>query len=371
MKRISFAAALAMVACGGSNTSDFIDPNGGGGAGTGGGTDGVLVGGENIPRGTQSACVSSVASATLLPTNLVFMYDKSGSMGDTRTGFDPAKRWIPLGAGMKDFFSAPESKNLNASLQFFPMGGDLADVCAYPYATPRVPLASLADPSPFVNAIAAEAPNGGTPTTPALRGALTYAETVLASRSDEKVAIVLVTDGEPGFWNDAAKAVEPGCADNSVSGAGAVAAEAKAKGIPVYVIGVGPALGNLNAIAVQGGSGAAQMVDVTDPSRTKSLFLASLDTIRKQTATCTFAIPPAPAGQTLDYNAVNVVVTNSQGTERVLSYSATCSDPNGWRYDNADRPTRVELCEAVCSAQSVDSAKLQLAFGCKTQTSTR
>ena len=48
-------------------------------------------------------------------------FDKSGSMGDTATGFDPALKWTPVGTGMKEFFADPYSKTLRASLQFFPL----------------------------------------------------------------------------------------------------------------------------------------------------------------------------------------------------------------------------------------------------------
>jgi hypothetical protein len=364
------ALASLAIACGSNDESLFKN----GQDGTGGASSGQpgALGEDQMPQGTASACVSGVTAADLLPTNLVFMYDKSGSMGDVQTGFDPSKRWVPVGAGLRDFFAAPESKSLNASLQFFPQGGDLADVCAYPYATPRVPLSPLTSSGPFVAAIDAESPSGGTPTVPALAGALSYAEGIAASRPGEKVAVVLVTDGEPGFWNDSSKSVEPGCADNTIAGAQALAARASAQGIAVYVVGVGPALGNLNAIASAGGTAAAQMIDVSDPTQTKAKFLTSLNAIRKQTLSCTFSIPPAPDGRALDYNAVNVVVTDAAGTQKVLGYSKTCADPRGWHYDDPQAPKHVELCQDACtSAQAAESAKLELAFGCKTQSATK
>lgn len=365
--------SLLLIACGGADDSIFTgsgDPNAAGpdpnAPGGGFGAD------EGLPQGTSSACVSSVASATLAPTNLVIMYDKSGSMGDTRTGFDPSKRWTPVGAGMRDFFLAPESKSLQASLQFFPQGGDLAEVCSYGYSVPRVPLASLVDPSAFVQAIDSETPGGGTPTVPALAGAYEYAKSVQAQRPGEKVAIVFVTDGEPGFWNDTQKAIEPGCTNNTIAGAEAIAAQAKAEGVSVHVIGVGPALANLNAIAAAGGTTQAQMVDVGDPTSTKTAFTASLTKIRKDTLSCTFGVPAAPDGKSIDFKAVNVVVTDAAGKERVLGYSASCSDPSGWHYDDLNAPTRVELCASACTlAQAADSARVQLAFGCKTQASPR
>ncbi|MFO0662888.1 MAG: vWA domain-containing protein [Polyangiaceae bacterium] len=328
--------------------------------------------GDDMQSGTASACVSSVAEAKLAPANLVFMYDKSGSMGDVKTGFDPSKRWVPVNTGMKQFFTAAGSKSLNASLQFFPLGGDLAEVCAYPYATPKVALSPVADGSAFLSAIDAETPSGGTPTVPALEGAIAYAKQVKVSRPGENVAVVLVTDGEPGFWNDSSKGVEPGCSGNTIATAASAASDAKAAGIPVHVIGVGPSLSNLNAVAAAGGTQAAQMIDVSDPGQTTAAFLATLNDIRKQSVSCSFAIPPAPEGQQLNFNAVNVVLTDTSGKENVLYYSKDCSRADGWHYDDANGPTQIQLCTSSCTtAQSADNAKLSIALGCQTQARTK
>src|SRR4051812_49240318 len=95
---IATTFALGLLACGGDPGSTFGDPQ-----------DPAMPksdvpAGANIgeigPKGTGSACVSEVASAELAPTNLVFIYDKSGSMGDAATGFDPAKKWVPVGTGL-------------------------------------------------------------------------------------------------------------------------------------------------------------------------------------------------------------------------------------------------------------------------------
>src|SRR6185295_9623221 len=139
------AVALGLVACGSDGESTFSDGNNNGnGAGFNDGANGKQL--PDIgPTGTASACVSQVSGAELAPTNLIFMYDKSGSMGQAPT-FDPNLKWKPVSEGMKAFFADPYSKTLNASLQFFP-DGDLPDppgpadaqrhaneVCAFDYA---------------------------------------------------------------------------------------------------------------------------------------------------------------------------------------------------------------------------------------------
>ncbi len=326
--------------------------------------------GEIGPTGTGSACVSEVASAELAPTNLVFMYDKSGSMGDSAAGFDPEAKWIPVSTGMKEFFTDAYSKTLRASLQFFPMNDDTIETaCAYPYATPTVALTSASDAA-FTQAIDGNKPSGGTPTLPALTGAIAYAKEVASARAGDKTAVVLVTDGEPGFFDGTLNAFVPGCQDNDVSHASA-AAKAAFEGspsVPTYVIGVGPKLTALNAIASAGGTKSAVMVDIKDPASTKTDIVSALSAIRRSQISCDFAIPPAPAGKQLDAFAVNVVLKQAGGTEKVLGYSKDCAASDGWRYDDPNAPKRILLCSNACTdARAPATDSVAIAFGCKTQ----
>jgi len=374
MKRVVVIGTLALsglasIACGSSGESTFDDgTNGTGGQGgaNGSGTASQLP--DIGPSGTSSACVTEVAGAELAPTNLVFVYDKSGSMGDRATGYDPAKRWIPVGSGLKQFFADPYSKTVRASLQFFPLSDDtIATACAHPYASPVVPLAPASAPA-FIAAIDSMKPSGGTPTLPALAGGITQAKQIVAARPGDKTAVVLVTDGEPGFWDPDENAYTPGCVNNDVAHV-ADAARAAFSGtpsIPTYVIGVGPKLESLNAVAAAGGTGAAIMVDVNDPAGTKNAIVSALDTIRRQELTCDFSVPPPPAGETLDPLAVNVAITGASG-ERVLGYSKECASPDGWRYDDIANPQRILLCSGACIAAREADGKVSIAFGCKTK----
>lgn len=372
MKRVMLigtvaAFALGMIACGSDGASTFGD----GASGTQH-ADGTPSGSNGLPEigptGTNSACVSEVASAELAPTNLVFIFDKSGSMGDVSTGFDPSKRWTPVSAGMEQFFADPYSKTLHASLNFFPLSDDTIETaCNHPYGTPVVALTVASDPA-FVTALESTKPSGGTPTLPALRGSIDYAKELAASRPGEKTAVVLVTDGEPGFWNADANAFEPGCPGNTVANVAAAAGEAFAAGIPTYVIGVGPQLSALDSVAQAGGTSAAIMVDVNDPTTTTDAIKTALADIRKREVACEFAVPPPPEGEQLDPFAVNVVLKNADGTEKVLGYSKDCSDAGGWRYDDPKAPKQIVLCSASCGeAKTSTEGKVSIAFGCKTK----
>jgi hypothetical protein len=368
--RVIFAAmafGLGLLACGSEADSTFGDP-----ADPADVSSNVPPGasiGEIGPKGTGSACVNEVASAELAPTNLVFIYDKSGSMGDAATGFDPAKKWVPVGTGMKEFFADGYSKTLRASLQFFPLNDTTIETtCLYPYSQPTVALTSASDAA-FTQAIDGTQPSGGTPTLPALEGAIVYAKQVAADRPGDKTAVVLVSDGEPGFWDASQNAFVPGCQNNDVAHASA-AAKAAFEGspsVPTYVIGVGAKLEALNTIASAGGTKSAVMVDTVDPGKTKTDIANALAAIRRSEVSCDFSIPPAPAGQELDPYAVNVVLQQTDGSEKVLGYSKGCATSEGWRYDDPAAPKRILLCTSACTdARSSAVGKVSIAFGCKT-----
>jgi hypothetical protein len=289
-------------------------------------------------------------------------------MGNPAEGGDPKAKWIPVNTGMKAFFADTKSAGYNASLQFFPAPGDLATTCGASYDQPLVPLTSLAAGAPLGAALDGASPQGGTPTLPALVGALHYAQTTAAARPDEKTVVVLVTDGEPGLMVDGV--FSPGCANNDISHVAAAAKEGfeAAQSIPTYVIGVGSSLTKLETIAKAGGTDHAFLVPVSNPTQTRSELQTAFEAIRSQVkVSCNFAVPAAPAGQTLDKDHINVAFTDGAGAVTPLVYSKDCSAPNGWRYDNAGAPTQIELCAGTCgTAQSDPNGKLTVAVGCKT-----
>lgn len=363
------AVSLQITGCGSSDQSLF--PNDGkdngtpaGGDGTGGGDPGF----STDPVGTNAACVTSTKNATLPAVNLIMMYDKSGSMGDPLEGGDPNVKWIPVNTGMKAFFADPLSAGYNASLQFFPAPGDLDATCNFSYANAKVPLTSLSKSAPLISALDAAEPQGGTPTLPALTGAIAYAQKIAGQNPDEKTVVVLVTDGEPGLQINGQ--FQAGCTNNDIQHVAemAKAGVTGAPSIPTYVIGVGPSLDNLNQVASAGGTGKAFMISVANPTQTKTDLQKALEAIRGQVKIgCDFGIPAPPTGETIDKDRVNVGYTDGAGKESPLVYSGDCATGAGWRYDNVTNPTRIELCPTTCSAgQSDPNGKLTIAFGCIT-----
>ena len=58
----------------------------------------------------------------------------------------------------------------------------IEEVCAFDYATPKVAMTSLSNSAQFVAVIDQTKPQGGTPTLPAMKGAVTYAEKIAGER---------------------------------------------------------------------------------------------------------------------------------------------------------------------------------------------
>lgn len=309
------------------------------------------LGGES-PIGNQTpvntdlqGCATQSAAAEARPVYLIFQYDKSGSMDDNG-------KWNACKAATRAFFESSESAGVKASLTFFPTGSTCSDSS---YESPAVPITALPS-SVFGSALDSRNPSGGTPTRHALQGAINYAQQVAAGEGkDGNVAIVLVTDGQPA-----------NCSDNSISTVRNIAASV-ASTIPTYVIGVGNQLGNLNEIAVGGGTNQAFIVSTGDPAQTQAQLLGAIKAIKQQALACDYTIPTPTDGQRLDHTKVNVQYAPQAGSPSTLSYNQSCAGGTGWQYDNADSPTRILLCDSSCNTVKTAGGKVDIVYGCATQ----
>jgi len=303
------------------------------------------------------ACASATASADVVPVNLVFLFDTSASMVTEGSGSSnvKAQKWDPVLQTFKSFFTDATVSGMSASLTTFPWVPAEESCAESRYSTPRVPMTALPSTG-FPNALDALAPSGGTPTQPALAGALSYAKQIATARPNQRTAVVLVTDGEPGGP----------CSNNTVQTVSATAA-AGYKGspsIPTYVVGVGSTLTNLNEFAQAGGTKQATLVSVGDPSKTAQELRAALTTAGGRTLSCDLALPRPPDGATIDPRTVRVVYTPGTGTPETIPLQAECTG-EGWRYDNPTAPTRIQLCPTTCNrVRSVPAAKVEVAADC-------
>jgi hypothetical protein len=237
---------------------------------------------------------------------------------------------------------------------------------------PEVPMAPIGpaqaaaikqsiDAHNFTTVEARDPGHSGTPTRPALAGAMQYMTAWIAAHPTHLGFVLLATDGQPSTSL---------CTPNKIADIATVAQTA-AMGMPpivTYVIGIGD-IANLNQIAQGGGSGRdAFIVDGTGQT-TQQEFLKAMNAIRATSLPCDFAIPPTDAG-TIDPKLVNVQYTpGGTGTPLVVpkaAGAAPCTG-TGWVYDNEAAPTRVVMCEGTCSAVQQDRmASVKIVFGCQT-----
>lgn len=346
----------------GSAGTLMLGGNGVGSGSNGGGADGLS------GSGGGESCAAATQQAELSPVYLVFLLDESGSMGDGEHG-DRTKKWDPVTSALKEFYADPASTGITASLSLFPLNKNTgtgpatqdkpADCDPKAYGSPEVPPSALPNDTTFAAAIAKlDPPNEfGTPTYPALTGTIAYAESLLKEDPKRKVAIVMVTDGDP-----------VSCKDNTIENT-AKAAKAVADHIPTYVIGVGDSLTSLNSIAANGGTEKAFIVKVDDPlqtpAQTRKDLLDAINLIRGKSIACDLPIPAPPAGKKLDPDKVNVQFTPSAQAGSSLKYGTACTGDTAWHYDDPAKPTKILLCDDTCAAVKADPmGKVDVVFGC-------
>ncbi len=377
---------------------------------TSGGSGGV----STAPPDVDAACAADSTPAQLTRVNILFLLDKSGSMGND-VGPNAAQRWNPVVTTLDSFFSDQKSVGIYASLSFLPADGDIYSACAvasYSSGTSsiKVPLtlldatgrqtflSRLCDPS-LPQTPPCIVPAGGTPTLSALQGTIQYAAKVAQLNPGSKTVIVFLTDGEPGFgysYNGAVQLLYS-CADlppkgctatcgGCVDGVGCTSGDAEVAKVsavigtaaavigtapanPIYLFGVGDltastmdqwasASGNA-AVALQGLSGA----------QAASTLKAALEAIRTSSISCNLDIPVPKGGGSADINQVNVSYINGAGNRVPVGKDVGCTHTQqyGWQYDNPTSPTKIQLCTSTCTmAQQDPNGKIQVLLGCPT-----
>lgn len=358
----------------------------------------------------DAACASKSQDGVPVRVNLVVVVDRSGSMdqviggGDGQGGGasapghggatgDATTRWAAAVQGLTDFFTDPGSAEFYASLIFFsPNFPDRSAVtigedCRYDYSTPAVELTRLDGPQPLLDVLGQIEPDGGTPTKPAVEGAIRYARVLNQNDPSSQSIIVLVTDGEPGFAVENPDTGEPEfiegpgpCAGNNTGQIATLvgAAANPASGlspIPVFVIGLGSELADvdLEQIAEQGkpaGSDSAisHLFRIGDNKDISAELLAAMASIRAEYVPCGIELPQPPDGQPLDLEQINVDFVASDSSTLELVYDLDCQQnrDNAWMFDNPAAPTKIQLCERLCDRTIKDGqGELKVALGCE------
>jgi hypothetical protein len=246
------------------------------------------------------------------------------------------------------------------------------DTCApADYANPAVEIEALNGAAGALSgSIAMVTPVGGTPTAPALQGAIDHAAAWAEANPTHKVVTVLATDGLPTQ-----------CSPTDIPNIAQIAAQgvAGAPSILTFVIGVFAgndvnAQQNLDAIASAGGTQSAFFIDASQ--NVTQAFIDALNAIRGTKLECEYLVPAAPPGETLDYGKVNVEHTppgaNMAETIFYVVDAAAC-DPvkGGWYYDTdpmkGGKPTTIIMCPATCDSFGMFGGQVDIRLGCKTE----
>jgi hypothetical protein len=362
----SSATGGASGASGSITTDGSIGPGGSssgsggiGGAGSGGS---ISIGGSGGVGGTRfDGCALQRIQAQQTPVDLFILLDQSGSMV---LGQD---RWTPILSAIKAFVASPEMDGVGVGLNyfgFFPPGQPPTDPSspgscnANDYARPDVPIEVLPNVRQKIeNSLNAHTPGGGTPTHPALQGAMQYLMAHALANPSRRPIVVLATDGEP-----------QGCSGNDVNTVAQVAQAGAAANprIVTYVIGVGPNLQALNQIAQAGGSTQAYLVDGGNNQQ----FLDAMKQVRGSIAGCEFSVPRGPGGTAIDFTRLNLLHTPTGGMESLVYHVnslADCrADTGGWLYerDGQGNPVSIKLCPASCRAIADGGGRVDFAVGC-------
>jgi len=240
------------------------------------------------------------------------------------------------------------------------------------YATPAVEVGTLPGiEAAILAAFRPHQPDGLTPTSAALSGAIAHAQALAAARPTHKVAVVLATDGEPDE-----------CTPSDINGVAQIAATGLSGAPPIltYVIGVfapsdaTDAQANLNAIASAGGTNQAFIIDTS--GNVGQSFISALNSVRTSGLAFAYMVPPPPDdGGQLDYFSVNVQFTSSdkQTTTigNVKNHAACSATKGGWYYDvdpsTGAAPKTISICETSCNALKADpGGRVDILLGCKT-----
>jgi hypothetical protein len=309
-------------------------------------------GGSTLTDG--AVCGLQTKQASRGVTDVLLVLDRSGSMSEsiaedcccssacssaTRAGMcsntsSCTERWPALTSAVTATIG--QTVDIEWGLKFFSTppqaGSDQRDTCAVNNGV-EVGVAAGSAGS-IQTAIAGVTPGANTPTARAITVATTYLQGV---QDQNNRVILLATDGEPNCKGGSGSGSDvPG----TVTAIGA----AKAAGFNVYVIGIGPSVGNLDNFAQAGGTN--HYYPATSPAD----LAKALAEISTQVTSCTFVMseaPPVPE---------DVAV--------YIDGKLVPKDPaNGWSF-GANSQTIVFNGAACDSLKSGAASAVQVVFGC-------
>jgi hypothetical protein len=277
---------------------------------------------------------------------------------------------IPVGGPCGQGRLGTPRGNQCAAIAGYCDGRDICDSATY--AMPAVEVAPLPGSRAALTAsLTQKMPDGLTPTSGALSGAIAHAQALAKASPTHRVVVLLATDGFPSE-----------CMPFDIPGVSGIAAAGLAgtPSISTFVIGVFTALDaqmaqmNLDAIAAAGGTKQAFVINTTQ--NVTQAFVAALNSIRTAALSCQFKVPQAAPGAMLDYYSVNVQYTSGAGQTvtigNVANKAACSATKGGWYYDvnpsGGAAPQNISICDTTCTQLRGDAAgRVDVLLGCKTE----
>jgi hypothetical protein len=335
-----------------------------------------------------SSCATSTELSELLPSNILFVIDRSGSMAcnpppltksavceQDQQRADPTmpSKWeLTSDALVSALETLPETDTVGVS--YFSNDDD----CGVS-SIPAIPLSrnTPAQRSSIQSSLASITPHGATPLVGATILAYRHLHAAaLAGQISGNQYVVLITDGQQSD-----RCSDPRCSNAEACTNLLVDSEVKkalADGVNIrtFVIGVpGSEVASvvLSRIAKNGGTAPANCdpnkgnchFDMTKETDLRAATQRALLMIAGQTLTCDLKLPKPKSGP-LDLNLVNVVFT-PYGKPRVVlpqDTDAPCdAGANGWQYNRTN--DQIRLCGQTCSAVRNDrGARIEVVLGC-------
>jgi hypothetical protein len=307
-----------------------------------GGSGGAGTGGGSAACGLQSTITSHG------PTDVLLVLDRSDSMNYSiaedcycdaapEGGNAPVcviagsctSRWASLTTALNTILSSTAKIRWGLKLYTTPD----STICGVSSGV-EVPISAGSAPA-IATLMASVVPANNTPTAAAITAATAYLATV--SDTSRKV-ILLATDGAPNCHAGGTSTT------TDVQGTIAALTAAASAGFSVYVIGIGPSVGNLNSFAQAGGT--ATYYPATSPADLANALASISQTVTE----CTYTLPSTPP----DPNNIAVYLDKQLVVQDVV---------NGWSFGTSS--SSIVLNGTVCDRVTSGAAStVQVIFGC-------
>lgn len=324
----------------------------------------------------DAACMTNTLDGRRVPSNVLILLDRSGSMNNRDNGVTQTK-WQAAVAGISTLLGRL-SDSARVGITFFPAASNPTQASSY--VTPAVPVAPLSgNRATLLSVLRATSPSGNTPMVCGINGVQRYYQDY---REDGARNVILITDGVPteecaqdlppcGLFDFQCLLTRDPLIQNQVRVAVARAAMATPP-IKVYVAGTPEASDTfLSDLAVIGNTQRTPdcRASMSCHYRLQSAsfeadLTMALQDIEARSLTCEFEVDADPSR--VDPDRVNVNIQgNGMSSPRLIPRDVDHRE--GWDY-TAGRRSIVVYGSACDQIRTDTQVRVQILFGCPTVT---